>query len=88
MTQPVLYEFPKLKVPTVLIIGQLDRTALGKESVSKEVAAQMGNYPKLGKETAAKIPDCKLVPLPNSGHVPHIEDFDDFFDALMKVIKP
>lgn len=87
LTQPVVYEFPLLKAPTVLIIGQLDKTALGRELVSKEVAAQMGNYPKLGKEIAAKIPNGKLVPLPNAGHIPHVEDFDDFFDALMKVIK-
>jgi pimeloyl-ACP methyl ester carboxylesterase len=87
ITQPVVYEFRNLKVPTVLIIGQLDRTALGKDLVSKEVAAQMGNYPQLGKEIAAKIPSSRLIELPGLGHIPHVEDFDEFFKVLMEVIK-
>ena len=37
-TQPVLYEFGRLKTPTLLVIGQRDRTAIGKDRVLKEVA--------------------------------------------------
>ncbi|MCH5683782.1 alpha/beta hydrolase [Niabella sp. W65] len=33
-TQPVVYEFEKIKAPTLLIIGTRDRTALGKELAS------------------------------------------------------
>ncbi len=29
--QPVVYEFPKLKMPVLLIMGQEDRTVVGKE---------------------------------------------------------
>lgn len=87
MTQPVVYEFPRLKVPTVLILGQLDRTALGKDLASPEAAKQMGNYPKLGKETAQKIPNCKLVEMPALGHVPQVENFEIFFNELMAVLK-
>src|ERR1039457_565485 len=36
-TQPVCYEFENIKAPTLLIIGQLDRTALGKNLVSEVV---------------------------------------------------
>ena len=46
-TQPVCYEFGNIIVPTLLIIGQLDRTALGKNSVPEEVRNTLGNYPKL-----------------------------------------
>ncbi|NJO69802.1 MAG: alpha/beta hydrolase [Bacteroidetes bacterium] len=88
LTQPVVYELGNLKVPTVLILGQLDRTALGKDLVSKEVAAQMGNYPKLGKEITSQIPGSQLIELPGIGHIPHIENFRVFFDTLMDVIKP
>lgn len=42
-TQPVLYEFERLKPPTLLIIGQRDRTAIGKDRVPKDVAARMGD---------------------------------------------
>lgn len=34
-TQPVLYEFGRLRTPTLLVIGQRDRTAVGKDRVPK-----------------------------------------------------
>jgi pimeloyl-ACP methyl ester carboxylesterase len=86
-TQPVLYEFDKLKMPTLLIIGQRDRTALGKNLVSREVAATMGNYPQLGKETAKKIQNSTLVELEGVGHMPHIEAFDKFINPLLTFLK-
>jgi len=82
-TQPVVYEFSKLKVPTVLMIGQRDTTALGKNLVSPEVAATMGNYPALGKEVASTIPNAKLVEFEGLGHLPHIQDFERFRGALL-----
>jgi pimeloyl-ACP methyl ester carboxylesterase len=85
-TQPVLYEFADLQVPTLLIIGQRDRTAIGKNLVPEEVAASMGNYPKLGKQTAAKIKNCQLVELENVGHLPHIESFSRFIIPLLDLL--
>lgn len=85
-TQSVVYEFDKIKAPTLLIIGQLDRTALGKNLVSKEVAATMGNYPALGKATAQKIPNAKLVEIEGVGHLPHIEAFDRFIMPLLQFL--
>ena len=38
-TQPVCYEFSHLKMPVLLVIGQSDRTALGKNLVSAELRA-------------------------------------------------
>ncbi len=86
-TQPVLYEFPDLKVPTVLIIGQRDRTAIGTGLVSDSVAATMGQYPELGKRTAKQIPNATLIELDDIGHLPHIEDFDRFIEALLSYIQ-
>lgn len=86
-TQPVLYEFPELEVPTVLIIGQRDRTAIGTGLVSDSVAATMGQYPELGKRTAKQIPNATLIELDDIGHLPHIEDFDRFIEALLSNIQ-
>ncbi|NEM97036.1 alpha/beta fold hydrolase [Pontibacter burrus] len=86
-TQPVLYEFDQLKMPTLLIIGQRDRTALGKNLAPKEVAATMGNYPQLGKDTAKKIKNSTLVELEGVGHMPHIEAFDRFINPLLSFLK-
>ncbi|RYZ76243.1 MAG: alpha/beta hydrolase, partial [Proteobacteria bacterium] len=51
MTQPVLYEFKNLDLPTLLIIGTRDKTALGKNLVDEKTRTQMGLYEKLGRET-------------------------------------
>ena len=83
VTQPVLYEFPDLKVSTLLIIGERDRTAIGKNLVPKEVAATMGQYQELGKAAAKAIPGAKLVALPGIGHAPQVEAFEDYLKALV-----
>lgn len=86
-TQPVVYEFEKIKVPTLLIIGTRDRTALGKPLVSEEVRNTMGLYDTLGKTTKQKIKNAQLVEIENIGHLPHIEKFESFIDPLIKFMK-
>ncbi|HKJ43522.1 MAG TPA: alpha/beta hydrolase, partial [Sunxiuqinia sp.] len=86
-TQPVCYEFKHIKAPTLLIIGQRDRTALGKNLVSPEVQKTMGNYPELGRKTHEEIKNSQLVELDNVGHLPHIEAFDRFIEPLEKFLK-
>jgi pimeloyl-ACP methyl ester carboxylesterase len=82
MTQPVLYEFPDLKVPTLLIIGERDRTAIGRNLVSEEVAKTMGQYQELGKAAAKAIPGARLLAMPGIGHCPQVEVYDDYFRGL------
>ena len=86
-TQPVVYEFGNLKMPVLLIIGQRDRTALGKAKAPKDVQETLGNYPKLGKETAAKIKNSTLVEIENVGHLPHVEAYDKFITPLLKFLR-
>ncbi len=81
-TQPVCYEFKNIKVPTVLIIGQADKTAIGKEKVDGGIAKMMGNYAELGGKTAAQISGCRLIELQGLGHIPHVEDFKMFMNSL------
>jgi len=81
-TQPVVHEFSELRVPTLLIIGQRDRTALGKDKVDAERAAALGDYSALGRRTADRIPDARLVALDEVGHIPHFEAWDRFIGAL------
>lgn len=80
--QPVSHEFGLLKVPTLLVLGQADRTAIGKDRVAPDVAATMGNYPELGKKVAAQIPGAKLVELSEVGHIPHFELPERFHTEL------
>lgn len=86
-TQPVVHEFPDLRVPTLLVIGQRDRTAIGKAWVSPEVAETLGRYPELGRKTQAVIPHARLVELDDVGHVPQVERFDAWRNALIEFLK-
>ncbi|MBH1960468.1 MAG: alpha/beta hydrolase [Flavobacteriia bacterium] len=86
-TQPVVGDFEKLNVPTLLIIGTRDRTAIGKANAPKELQPLMGLYQNLGKETQKKIQNSKLVELENVGHSPHIEVFERFITPLIEFIK-
>ena len=86
-TQPVLYEFKNIQAPTLLIIGTRDKTALGKPLVSEDIQATMGNYAELGKRTQKAILNSKLVEIANTGHLPHIESFDQFIKPLIVFLK-
>jgi len=83
-TQPVVHEFPRIAVPTLLLIGGKDRTAPGANRAPKDVAATLGDYPALGRRTAKAIPGAVLVEFPELGHSPQVEAPDRFHDALLK----
>lgn len=85
--QPVCYEFKNIKIPTLLIIGTRDRTAIGKDRAPKELQPKMGQYQELGKKTQQQIPGSKLVEIENVGHLPHIEVYPQFFKALYDFVK-
>lgn len=82
-TQPVVNEFPDLKVPTLLIIGTRDRTAVGKGWAPPEAAKALGNYEVLGEKVAAMIPGGRLIELEGVGHIPQVEAFETYRDALL-----
>src|SRR3954453_7675051 len=82
-TQPAVYDFPNIRVPTLLVIGQADRTAPGKADVPPDVAAKLGNYPLLGERAANAIPGATLIRLPGVGHLPQYEAFEDWERALI-----
>lgn len=86
-TQPVYYEFSLIKVPTVLINGLRDRTAVGKGWASEENKKKMGNYPELGKKTIKIIPQARLIELPGLGHVPFIENYEQFMKEFDRALR-
>jgi pimeloyl-ACP methyl ester carboxylesterase len=83
-TQPVIYELGALRMPVLLIVGDRDNTAIGKDLASPEVRATLGNYPVLGKMAAAQIPHVKLVEFPDLGHAPQIQAPERFHQALLE----
>lgn len=86
--QPVRHEFGLIKTPTLLIIGQEDRTTLGRNFVTESVQKTLGQYPQLGKAAARDIQGSRLVELKNVGHIPHLEAPDVFAKELLSFLKP
>jgi pimeloyl-ACP methyl ester carboxylesterase len=83
-TQPVVYEFGEITAPTLLLIGQRDTTAIGKDTASPEAAAKLGHYPELGKLAAKTIPHATLIEFADLGHAPQIQDPVAFHQALLR----
>ena len=86
-TQPVVYEFEKLRTHTLLIIGQKDTTAIGKAWASAEARAQLGHYPELGRAARERIPGAELVEIAEAGHLPQVEQWEQYSAALLSFLK-
>jgi pimeloyl-ACP methyl ester carboxylesterase len=83
LSQPVVYELEKIAVPTVLLIGQQDNTAIGKDRVPPELAKTLGNYPELGRSAQQRIKGSVLVAFPELGHSPQVQDPGAFNKTLI-----
>jgi len=81
--QPVLYEFPNIKVPTLLLIGEKDTTAIGRDMASEPIKYTMGNYRALSLKAVKTIPGAQLVLFPDLGHSPQVQNPDRFHTALV-----
>jgi pimeloyl-ACP methyl ester carboxylesterase len=81
-TQPVYYELEQIAVPTRMMVGDKDTTALGKNLAPPAIRATLGNYPVLGKAAAARIPGAQLIEFPDLGHAPQIQAPDLFHKTL------
>ena len=84
--KPVVNDLPQLKMPVLLVIGQKDRTVFGRRFAPPEAVKSLGNFPELGKKAQAIIPNAKLVPIDNAGHVPHLEVPDLFVNTVLQFL--
>ncbi len=83
-TQPVVYEFGQIRTPTLLLIGDKDTTAIGKDLAPPDIRPTLGRYPELAKQAAAAIAGAKLVEFPELGHAPQMQDPRAFHHALLE----
>ena len=84
--QPVVYELKQIASPTLLIIGQADRTIVGKDLLTEEQKSKHGQYPMLGKKIKQQIRNSKLVELHGVGHIPHIQATEAFKKAIFNFL--
>ncbi len=82
-TQPVVYELGQLAMPVLLMVGDKDTTAIGKDLAPPAIRATLGDYPALGKAAAAHIPHARLIEFPDLGHAPQIQAPARFHAALL-----
>ncbi len=87
-TQPVVHEFGRLAVPTLLLIGEKDSSAIGREFSPPDVKARLGNYPVLARRAAAAIPGARLHLFPQLGHAPQMQDPPGFHRVLLDGLQP
>ncbi len=83
---PIVNELPQLKVPTLLVIGQNDRTVFGRRFAPPEVVRPMGNFPLLGRSAQQRIPGAVLKEFNGVGHAPHLELPDRFHAVVMDFV--
>ena len=75
-------------MPVLLMIGDKDTTAPGKQFAPPELRAQLGHYPELAKAAVARMKQARLIEFPGLGHSPQIQDPAGFHQALLAALKP
>jgi len=85
ITQPVVHEFPRIAVPTLVIVGRQDKTKIARDT-PPAIAQRMGNYKELGKRTRDAIPGARLIEYDSCGHLPFFEREADFYKDVEKFL--
>ncbi|KAI9903110.1 hypothetical protein N3K66_002462 [Trichothecium roseum] len=83
LTQPVANSFGLIEVPTLLMVGEKDKTAIGSQWSPPDVQARLGHFDVLGPQVQDALQDGHLVTFPNLGHAPHISQPDEFHQQLL-----
>jgi len=83
-TQPVLYEFGRVRQPVTLMIGQTDRTAFRGNTAPP--GATVRTVPQAAETAVGAFRNARLVRLPGLGHAPQVEDAPRFEAALLETL--
>lgn len=86
-TQPVAAELGRVRTPTTLIIGQLDKTAFRANTAPEALRAKVRTVPQAAEGAVKTFPDARLVRLDGLGHSPQVEDHDRFLAALLPALE-
>ncbi|WBH17142.1 alpha/beta fold hydrolase [Sphingomonas radiodurans] len=86
-TQPVAHELYRIKPPTTVIVGTLDKTAFGRQQVPTSLHQFLQAIPLVAPGAVAKMPKGTLVRLDGLGHSPQVEDPARFEKTLLSVVR-
>lgn len=84
--QPVVYELPMIRAKTLIVGGDADRSAIGRNRVTPEVRDTMGRFTELIPAAARAVPDATPVVLSNVGHIAHLESPEQFHAILFSFL--
>ena len=85
-TQPVAHELYRIKPPTTMIIGTLDRTAFGRAQSPANLRQFLQAIPAIAPTAARQMPNATLVSLDGLGHAPQVEDAPRFERTLLGIL--
>lgn len=86
-TQPVAHELYRIKPPTTLLVGVLDKTAFGRQQAPASLQKFLLVIPQVAPEAVKKMPNATLVRLEGLGHSPQVEDPARFEAALIRALE-
>ncbi|SDU03313.1 Pimeloyl-ACP methyl ester carboxylesterase [Verrucomicrobium sp. GAS474] len=86
-TQPVRAQYPKIAAPTLLVVGDRDRTAPLSNFAAPEVRKTMGQFVEMAQAAVREIPRARLVVIPDCGHIPHLEHPELFQQELFGFLR-
>jgi pimeloyl-ACP methyl ester carboxylesterase len=81
--QPVLYDYPLLQPPTLLIVGREDHVVPLASYALPEVRSSLGRVAELAGAVIKGVAQGKLILMPDTGHIPHLEQPDQFHQAVL-----
>ncbi|MGI8580773.1 MAG: alpha/beta fold hydrolase [Chitinophagaceae bacterium] len=84
--QPILYDLKELNALTLLLVGELDRTVVGKDMLPAKKQKLHGNYPVLAAKAGKNIKNAKVVVLPGVGHIPHVQSLELFRKNVIRFL--
>ncbi len=85
-TQPVAHELYRIKPPTTLLIGTLDKTAFGRAQMPANLRQFLQPIPVIAVDAVKKMPNATLVQLDGLGHSPQVEDPARFEKVLLTTL--
>lgn len=85
-TQPVAHELGRIKPPTTVIVGTLDRTAFGRGQLPPGLRDRLRPIPAIAPEAVRQMPNATLVRMEGLGHAPQVEDPARFEATLLGIL--
>ncbi|HXH15464.1 MAG TPA: alpha/beta hydrolase [Sphingomonas sp.] len=86
-TQPVAHELYRIKPPTTLIVGTLDKTAFGRAQTPVNLRKFLEAISVVAPRAVKQMPNATLVMLDGLGHSPQVEDPARFEKTLLAVLR-